>query len=227
MTYTLSTTNDGHNRLGGRIRAALVSGEHATELARIAELGPRLLPGCDAAELAIVKHAQLLIVARSTGAPVRNAVPADDLDSALGRLHTAPRAVLRGFASSVWLPLQTSDETGLLLHSRSSEGVTDADPRVLDLVTGLGSSLATKLALSDEVENLRSALASNRRIGIAMGIIVERLRITPDEAFEVLRRISQTMRTKLRDVAEDIIMTGDLGGLPFRDERDKDGSRNR
>ena len=59
--------------------------------------------------------------------------------------------------------------------------------------------------LTSQVAHLKAALASNRRIGMALGIAVRQLDVDEDEAFEVLRRISQTSNRKLRDVAEDII----------------------
>lgn len=56
-----------------------------------------------------------------------------------------------------------------------------------------------------QVAQLRAALASSRRIAMAMGIVVRQLNVDEDEAFDVLRRISQESNRKLRDVAEDIV----------------------
>jgi AmiR/NasT family two-component response regulator len=64
------------------------------------------------------------------------------------------------------------------------------------------------VALTSEVENLKAALHNSRRIGIALGIIVERDRITIDQAFEVLREASQRTNRKLRDLADDVIESG-------------------
>lgn len=61
--------------------------------------------------------------------------------------------------------------------------------------------------------NLEIALASNREIGMAMGIIVERSGCTADDAFTTLRRVSQETNRKLRDIAADIVLTGDVPGL--------------
>jgi hypothetical protein len=58
---------------------------------------------------------------------------------------------------------------------------------------------------TEQVRQLTAALASNRRIGMAMGIVVRQLDVDEDEAFDVLRRMSQESNRKLRDVAEDII----------------------
>lgn len=58
--------------------------------------------------------------------------------------------------------------------------------------------------------NLRLALESNRRIGTAIGILMAQRRITDDAAFELLRSASQRGHRKLRDIAEDVVLTGAL-----------------
>ena len=59
--------------------------------------------------------------------------------------------------------------------------------------------------LAAEVAQLRNALVSNRRIGMAMGILMRDRDVDEHEAFAALRRISQNSNRKLRDVAEDVI----------------------
>jgi hypothetical protein len=58
--------------------------------------------------------------------------------------------------------------------------------------------------------NLEVALATNRRIGIAVGILMCRLRLTEDQAFAVLGKHSQDHNVKVRDLAEEVIYTGSL-----------------
>ena len=58
---------------------------------------------------------------------------------------------------------------------------------------------------SEEVVQLRSALMSNRRISLAMGILMRDQDIDESEAFTSLRRVSQDSNRKMRDVAEDVI----------------------
>jgi AmiR/NasT family two-component response regulator len=50
---------------------------------------------------------------------------------------------------------------------------------------------------------------SNRQIGMAMGILMERHWVTQEQAFDRLRDLSMRSNVKLRDVAEQIIYTGD------------------
>lgn len=60
--------------------------------------------------------------------------------------------------------------------------------------------------------DLTHAIRSNRTIGVAIGILVERYGITPDVAFGYLRRISQNSNQKLRDLATELVRTGRLLG---------------
>jgi AmiR/NasT family two-component response regulator len=58
--------------------------------------------------------------------------------------------------------------------------------------------------------NLQFALATNRRIGIAIGILMWQRRLTEGQAFGLLRTHSQHGHVKLRDLAESVIFTGTL-----------------
>ena len=62
----------------------------------------------------------------------------------------------------------------------------------------------------DEAANLRRALDSNRRIGIAIGILMAQEKITESDAFHRMRIVSQHSHRKLREVAEDVVHTGTL-----------------
>ncbi len=44
-------------------------------------------------------------------------------------------------------------------------------------------------------------------IGRAQGILMERERITAEQAYEILRRASQHLHTKIRDVAQALVDT--------------------
>ena len=47
-------------------------------------------------------------------------------------------------------------------------------------------------------------------IGQAKGILMERLKLTPEDAFDVLRRTSQRLNEKLRSVAVTVAQTGEF-----------------
>jgi hypothetical protein len=74
--------------------------------------------------------------------------------------------------------------------------------------------------LQDLTENLHQALLSRDVIGQAKGILIERLKITPEEAFDALRHASQRLNEKLKAVALDLVETGEID---TRDLRPADG----
>jgi hypothetical protein len=59
-----------------------------------------------------------------------------------------------------------------------------------------------------QVENLEIALHSCRTIGAAVGIVMNTLKTTDQDAFTTLVRVSQRSHHKLRDVAEEVVYTG-------------------
>ena len=62
----------------------------------------------------------------------------------------------------------------------------------------------------DTARNLEQALDSNRRVGMAIGILMARHRLDEHAAFALLRGASQHANRKLRVMAEEVISTGEL-----------------
>jgi AmiR/NasT family two-component response regulator len=58
--------------------------------------------------------------------------------------------------------------------------------------------------------DLQQALQSRDVIGQAKGILMERLKVTPEDAFDLLRRSSQHLNIKLREAARDLTETGEF-----------------
>jgi AmiR/NasT family two-component response regulator len=89
---------------------------------------------------------------------------------------------------------------------------TDAfadDDRQIGLIIADHAALALDYArVRDEAEReageLRTALQSRDVIGQAKGILMERSGLDADEAFAVLRLLSQRRNVKLREVAADV-----------------------
>ena len=75
----------------------------------------------------------------------------------------------------------------------------------------LASHAAIALADTREIANLRTAVASRDVIGQAKGILMERYKITANEAFDLLAMSSQRTNLKLRDTAAQL---ADFGELP-------------
>lgn len=61
-----------------------------------------------------------------------------------------------------------------------------------------------------QVATLTEALESNRRIGIAIGIVMVRLAVESEVAFGAIREVSMSSNRKLHSVAEDVIRDGAL-----------------
>src|SRR3712207_9464212 len=79
------------------------------------------------------------------------------------------------------------------------------------------SALTNMDALQDArelAENLQKAMAYRAVIEQAKGVLVERYRVTPDRAFRLLADISMHTNRKLRDLAEDLALTGELPDPP-------------
>ncbi|MEV0975432.1 GAF and ANTAR domain-containing protein [Streptomyces sp. NPDC049915] len=66
----------------------------------------------------------------------------------------------------------------------------------------LASHAAVALDSARTIDQLEHAMESRHSIGEAMGILMERHQLSEDDAFDVLRRISQQHNIKLRDVAQ-------------------------
>ncbi|MFI6493324.1 ANTAR domain-containing protein [Streptomyces sp. NPDC050564] len=68
--------------------------------------------------------------------------------------------------------------------------------------------------LEDENAQLHEAIRSHAVVDQAIGIVLATGQLTPDQAWDVLKEVSQRTNIKLRHVAELIIewaRTGDLG----------------
>lgn len=63
-------------------------------------------------------------------------------------------------------------------------------------------------ALTERIRNLEIALESNRRIGMAIGVLMASGLLTEDAALEQMRTASQRDKLKLRDIAEQVLLTG-------------------
>jgi AmiR/NasT family two-component response regulator len=69
---------------------------------------------------------------------------------------------------------------------------------------------ALALAEARRTDQMRQALGNRDVIGQAKGILMERHRITADEAFTLLSKQSQRVNRKLKDVARQLTETGTM-----------------
>ena len=62
-----------------------------------------------------------------------------------------------------------------------------------------------------QIRTLKQGLETRGRIGMALGITMERFGLTEERAWDVLQRLSQHQNVKLHQVAEDVISGEALG----------------
>jgi AmiR/NasT family two-component response regulator len=65
-------------------------------------------------------------------------------------------------------------------------------------------------AARDLARNLEVALESRAVIDQAKGILMERHKLTADQAFQLLVEVSSRTNVKLRGIAEELVRTGEL-----------------
>ncbi|WP_324275635.1 ANTAR domain-containing protein [Blastococcus brunescens] len=132
------------------------------------------------------------------------------------------RAVEQGALSSLSVPLPISEGlTGALnIYGREAHAFDEAARTAATrFVPYAGVAAANMQAYQDArnmADNLQAALESRAVIDQAKGILMERHKLTADQAFQVLARISMQKNIKLRLVAEELVLTGLLPGTPPR-----------
>jgi GAF domain-containing protein len=196
---------------------------HATALAHAQGAGIMLTDGTGKLEFAAASHQHVteleLLQGRiqvgacheafSTG----QVVLVDDLRT--GYAHRWPeyteQALNFGYHAVVSIPMIACGQTiGVLNIYRTSVGLWGPDEVVAaKILTAMGagyilhaSELRAQHALTDQ---LNEALQNRDAIGQAKGILMARHEVGADEAFDMLRSLSQTTHLKLRDVARKVI----------------------
>ena len=134
-------------------------------------------------------------------------------------------AAERGCGSSLSVPLIRPDRfaAGLNIYAREPAAF-DADARrsAERFARFAGVAVANMQAYQDTralADNLQQALDSRAVIERAKGILMERHKLTADQAFMLLAQASMGTNRKLRDVAEHLSTTGDLLQPPSRHPR--------
>lgn len=135
------------------------------------------------------------------------------------RLGTAPPD--HGMQSSVSYQLKWSSRdgseagTGSLNIYGLAPDAFDKAAMEIGAVLAAHASLAARAvgertSLEQLDRHLEEALLSRDIIGQAKGILMERLKTTPDKAFEILKSSSQRLNLKLREIARNVAETGEM-----------------
>ncbi|MEU9227595.1 GAF and ANTAR domain-containing protein [Streptomyces massasporeus] len=194
-------------------------------LDEIAVSAVRLVDGCDAAGILAVRKGRAVTLAsygdmveesdrrqgelgegpcfdlarRADGDRVFRIVDMTQPQPGWPRYAEAARDLGIGSMTGVLLYTHEQDFGALNLYARRPGAFTE------EIATAgwlLASHAAVALADARTIDQLEHALETRHAIGEAMGILMERHGMSDEEAFGVLRNISQHHNIKLRDVAQ-------------------------
>lgn len=206
-----------------------------TVLQRIVDLVTRVMPAGAEVSMTVVRDDQPTTAAftgqraldldelqyeRGYGPCVEAAIGGHVVEISDGRTETrwpdyVPGFVAAGMLSSLAVAVPAAQlSAGLNVYAPTAEAFTEEDRRsVIRFADFAAVALTNMDALQDArelAENLRKAMQFRSVIEQAKGILIERQKVTPDEAFRLLAQASQHANRKLRDVAEDLVLTGTL-----------------
>jgi GAF domain-containing protein len=126
-----------------------------------------------------------------------------------------PRAVEHGNLSSLSVPLAIDQQqvTGALnIYARRPDAFDESSRAVATRFAHYAAVAAGNLyayqSARDMADNLQLALESRSVIDQAKGILMERYKLTADRAFQLLARVSMDSNRKVRDIADDLVRTG-------------------
>jgi GAF domain-containing protein len=125
-------------------------------------------------------------------------------------------AARRGALSILSIPLGSPEQlaAGLNIYSREPAGFDGASrSAAVKFAQFAGTAAANMHAYAsarDLADNLQASLESRATIDQAKGILIERHKLTADQAFQVLAHASMGADVKLRDVAGHLVTTGEL-----------------
>lgn len=128
----------------------------------------------------------------------------------------SPEAASLGMRSALAYRLSVQGRTlGALQLYAELPAAFSASDRAQGLLFAIYAGLALAQAQAQEAEeakldDLQIALVSREIIGQAQGILMQREKITAEQAFQLLRRSSQHLNRKLRTVAQDVVDTGQI-----------------
>jgi GAF domain-containing protein len=132
------------------------------------------------------------------------------------------RAVELGSLSSLSLPLGSTEQlpAGLNIYAREAAAFDESSRQTARRFARFAGAAAANMHAYQNArnvaDNLQIALQSRAIIDQAKGILMERHRLTADQAFHLLARASMGANRKLRDVADHLVQTGELITPPER-----------
>jgi transcriptional regulator with GAF, ATPase, and Fis domain len=232
-------TSSGLNaQLSAAARALQAETSTQRTLERCVALATELIDGCDYAGISLVRRKAPIETPAATDPLV---LRGDELQYSLQEgpcldaiwdqetVHSpnlateqrwprwAPQVVTElGVASMLSFQLYTSQDTlgALNMYSKRIDAFDEEDFNAGMLLAAQG---AVALAESQATAQWQNAALNRTIIGQAEGILMERFTLTADQAFAVLRRVSQQNNVKLHQVAGQLVLTREIPAAAVRD----------
>ena len=223
-------------------RALLAQDDVQQTLQKICDLAVETIEGCDHAGVSFLKGRKVTTPAASDDVP--RAVDAIQYETGEGpcldaiREHEVfetgdlrkeqrwPNFAARahretGVTSALGFRLFVEGDTlgALNLFSKAADAFNE-ESRTVGVVFAAHAAVALSTAMHDE--QMEEALESRDLIGQAKGILMAREGISADQAFDMLRRASQRLNVKLRDVAGSVVSPE--SGAPAGGETNQGGA---
>jgi GAF domain-containing protein len=126
-----------------------------------------------------------------------------------------PTFLDRGASSLLAAPVPAAHLVAALnVYAPAAQAFTDDDRAALTMFAAYaGAALTNMDALQDArelAEGLQKAMQFRSVIEQAKGVLIERHKLTADQAFRMLADTSMHTNRKVRDVAEHLVLTGEL-----------------
>ena len=226
-TEQLAEIAEAFHKIGLRVSAT-----NASAFQAIVDVTVERVPAADAASITQFSNERFVTVASTSAI----AVSADKIQYTLGSgpcvdaileqtiyrprdLRTDRRwpefgrqAADLGVRSMLSYRMNTDDGSigGLNVYAARVDAFDDTAAAIGLLLATHGAVAASAAANRSRAEHLEVALATNRQIGQAMGVLMAMHNVSEGQAFDLLRIASENTNRKLRDVAADVIQTGTL-----------------
>ena len=200
-------------RLAGRV----LPGEPVTSVTILRERGPATVAASGPLAVDLDRTQYRLgdgpcLTAARTGKPAE--IP--DTRAATTWTELAAEAAERGCDTvlSVPLPVQERVQGALNVYARASSAPVNRTRELVTRFAGYAVVPVSNMYLYEtaveRAEHLQAALDSRAVIDQAKGILMERFKLTADQAFQALARISMETNTKVRDVAVRFVESGEF-----------------
>ncbi|WP_331437120.1 GAF and ANTAR domain-containing protein [Modestobacter caceresii] len=119
-----------------------------------------------------------------------------------------------GSSLSVPLPIQEQVAGALNIYARAprafDEEARSAAERFAPYAAVAVATMYAYQSTRELAENLQIALESRAVIDQAKGILMERYKLTADQAFQAMAAVSMRRNRKVRDIAETLVRTGEF-----------------